>query len=339
MTWDGNLSHWSKDLHEYYQSDVVRTSPDELSFIGTSAWKDIYGMRPAHERFQKDVNIFSSVDSILTASDADHSRIRRLLSHAFSDKALREQESLVQSHVDNLIRALQDQIHGPAKGEVNIKDWFNYTTFDVISDFSFGESFNCLEESRYQPWVAMFMSALKLVAMSSVAKRFPPLERLLKLYIPKDVIEARKNHSKQAAEKVEKRLNTETTRPDLLYYLQKHNEGGKEAGGMTREEIDKNAATLIGAGGETTAQHIVAAVYFLLTNPHCMENLLQEIRAFESKEDLNLNNLGPLQYYQAIIDETFRMFPPAVAGQARVAPKAGAIVSGYFVPGGVSPSF
>ena len=58
-------------------------------------------------------------------------------------------------------------------------------------------------------------------------------------------------------------------------------------------------------------------------------------RAFKKKEDLNLNNLIPLPYFQAIIDETFRMYPPGLGGQARIAPKGGAVVSGHFVPEGV----
>lgn len=334
VSWDGSLSQWQRDLHDSYRSDVIRISPDELSFIDSSAWKDLYGNKPGHERFQKDLLLYSGVKSIVTAPDADHSRIRRLLAHAFSDKALREQEGLIQVYVDNLVGGLKSQIQSPTKGKVNMTDWLQWVIFDVISDFSFGESFNCLKDTRYRGWLDLLLDNLRSVVLHSVMERFPPLDRVLKLYIPKSITNARKEHLAMSAEKVERRINTKTSRPDFLSYILKNNEGGKEAGGMTVEEIKVNAGTLISAGSETTAALLCGALWFLLTNPHCMENLLEEIRAFKKKEDINLTNLDRLQYYQAVINEAFRMYPPAVLGQPRIAPKGGAKVSGHYVPGG-----
>ncbi|KAL8823273.1 MAG: hypothetical protein Q9191_006012, partial [Dirinaria sp. TL-2023a] len=334
VTWDGSLCQWQRDLHHYYRSDVVRIAPDELSFIDPSAWKDLYGHKPGPERFQKDLLLYSGVESIVTAPDADHSRMRRLLSHAFSDKALREQEGLVQAYVDNLVDGLKSQVESPTKGKVDMTDWFQWLIFDIISDFSFGESFNCLNDTRHHGWVTILLDNLRSVVLHSVMERFPPLDRLLKLCIPKSVDKARVDHLQMSAEMVERRINTKTTRPDFLSYILKNNEGGKEAGGMTMEEIKKNAGTLIAAGSETTAALLCGAVWFLLTNPHCMENLLEEIRPFKKKEDIKLANVDHLQYFEAVINESFRMYPPALLGQPRIAPKGGAKVSGHYVPGG-----
>ena len=336
VTWDGSLSQWQRDLHDSYRSDVVRIAPDELSFIDPSAWKDLYGHKPGHERFQKDLLLHSGIVSIVTAPDADHSRMRRLLAHAFSDKALREQEGLIQAYVDDLIDGLRAQIQSPTKGKVDMTDWFQWIIFDVISDFSFGESFDCLKETRYHNWLSLLVDNHRSIALDSVMERFPPLDRLLKLYIPKSVTHARKEHEALSAEKVMRRINTKTTRPDFFSYILKKNEGGKEAGGMTQDEIKSTAATLIAAGSETTAALLCGALWFLMTNPHCMENLMEEIRAFKKKEDINLANVDHLQYYQAVIDEAFRMYPPALLGQPRIAPEGGATVSGHYVPGGVS---
>lgn len=338
VSWDGSLSQWLIDLHDYYRSDVVRISPDELSFTSASAWKDIYGDRPGHEHFQKDLLLFSGVDSIVTAPDADHSRLRRVLSHAFSDKALREQEPLVQSYIDNLIAGLQKQIDGPVKGRINLADWFNWTTFDTIGDLSFGESFNCLKDTHYHPWVANILDSTNKVVFDSVALRFPPLQRLLSWYAPRSGVQTSEFAQSLAREKVDRRIETQTTRPDFLSYILKNNEG-KEHGGMTREEIHKNAATMIPAGSETTATLLTGAIWFLLKNPHCMEHTLEEVRSFKKATEINLQSVVSLPYYQAVIDETFRMYPPALRGQPRTVPKGGATVGGHFVPGGVSLAF
>ena len=336
VSWDGGLSHWLKELHEYYRSDVVRISPDELSFVGPSAWKDIYGSRPGHhEHFQKDLLIFSEVKGIVTANDADHTRMRRLLAHAFSEKALREQETLLQGYVNALVLGLKKQIDDPAKGKVCLSDWFMWMSFDIMGDFSFGESFNCLKDESYHPFVSTIVSGLKHIVFSSVTKRFPPLERILRLYVPKSLVNAREGIIKFASDKVDRRLETKTSRPDLMAYITKHNEG-IERGGMTRDEVKDSAQTLIVAGSETTATFLSGCIYYLLKNPHCLENLHEEIRAFKRPEDINLQNVLSLQYYQAVIDEAFRMYPPALAGQPRIAPKGGDTVSGHFVPEGVS---
>jgi cytochrome P450 len=80
------------------------------------------------------------------AGDADHARQRRALSHAFSTKALLEQEYIVKNYINvfsNKMNAFAE------KGElVNVTDWFAFTTFDIIGDMALGEPFGCLESCK-----------------------------------------------------------------------------------------------------------------------------------------------------------------------------------------------
>lgn len=43
---NGRMPEWITGHHKQY-SEVVRIHPDEVSFIGSSAWKDIYNSYPA----------------------------------------------------------------------------------------------------------------------------------------------------------------------------------------------------------------------------------------------------------------------------------------------------
>lgn len=63
---------------------------------------------------------------------ADHTRMRKLIAHAFSDTALLEQSSILTKYFDLLVERLKQQIDGPEKGRVNIVGWFNFITFDII---------------------------------------------------------------------------------------------------------------------------------------------------------------------------------------------------------------
>ena len=329
-SWKGQLSHWLADLHHVFESDVVRVSPDELSFIGPSAWKDLYGHKQGQAQFAKDLVLYSGINSIVTAPDADHSRMRRLLAHAFSDRALKEQEQLIQAHIDDLIQGLKRAVKGPPQGKVNLADWFNWTTFDIVGDLSFGEPFGCLKETTYHPWVAMLMNNLRLVVYQSVTLRFPPLSRLLRYIVPKKAVQDRIDHKRMAMEKVERRMETPNDRPDFMSYILKHN---NTKSGMTREEIHENAATFVAAGSETTAALLAAAIWFLLHNPEYMFRIKDEVRkALVARGDITLQNIEKLEYFHSVINETFRMYPPALAGQPRIAPPQGGYVSGHWVP-------
>jgi hypothetical protein len=153
-TRNGTTVQWIKQLHETY-GDAVRVNPTEVSFIsGETAWPDIYGFRTGKHKtdaYLKDRNWFAPPVNgewhLIGATEADHSRMRRNLSNAFSDKALKKQEGLVQGFVDLLVQRLHDQVQEGTKA-VDIMRWYNYTTFDVITDLTFGEPLYCLRDKE-----------------------------------------------------------------------------------------------------------------------------------------------------------------------------------------------
>lgn len=49
------------------------------------------------------------------SNDVDHGRIRGILSHAFSDRALLSQEAMISSHIDHLVRRLRSLDGQPSK--------------------------------------------------------------------------------------------------------------------------------------------------------------------------------------------------------------------------------
>lgn len=59
---------------------------------------------------------------ILTADRENHARMRRLISHAFSEKALREQEGFLQQYVDLLIKGLKEHVDEP-QNMLSLYNW------------------------------------------------------------------------------------------------------------------------------------------------------------------------------------------------------------------------
>lgn len=132
-TLQGTVHTWITNLHAQY-GPVVRFAPNELSFIDPGVWKDVYGHRATS--FTKDMEFYGpdllgNPPGLLRADNINHARQRKLVSHAFSDKALQEQEHMLKGHVGLLIEKLKEV--AVKNGNVNIVDWYNFTTFDVLS--------------------------------------------------------------------------------------------------------------------------------------------------------------------------------------------------------------
>ncbi|KXJ84965.1 hypothetical protein Micbo1qcDRAFT_113250, partial [Microdochium bolleyi] len=71
-----------------------------------------------------------------------HRRMRRVLAHAFSEKALRGQEELVKSYVDLFVKRIGEQA---TTGPINIALWYNVCTFDPIGHLTLIQPFGMLE--------------------------------------------------------------------------------------------------------------------------------------------------------------------------------------------------
>ena len=108
--------------------------------------------------------------------------------------------------------------------------------------------------------------------------------------------------------------------------------------GMHEHEIHANLSVLITAGSETTATALSRFFYYLGRNPKVYNVLADEIRsAFTSEDDISIRTTAPLQYLDAVIEETLRVYPPAGETPPRVSP--GDVVGGYYVPKGVRPAY
>jgi cytochrome P450 len=332
----GRLPYTLREFHAKY-GDVVRIAPSELSFNNAEAWKDIYGHRVGHPQMAKDKAFYGSQsefpDSIITANNEDHSRFRRLLAHAFSDKAIREQEPLLIKYVDLLVRRLRESVKD-GEEVLDMVARYNWTTFDAFGDLGFGESFACLENEGYHPWVKMLFDGIKASSFIQCAKRYPYLSFLLIKLVPKSLEAKRKAHLELVVEKVNKRVASGADRVDFMDYILKHNDDGK---GMTTGELYSNASVLIIAGSETTATLLSGCTYHLLKNPNVLQKLVKEVReAFASNEEITITGVNNLAYMLAVLDESLRIYPPVPQGLPRRVGPEGDTVGGKWVPGGTS---
>ncbi|KAF2476266.1 cytochrome P450 [Lindgomyces ingoldianus] len=339
----GRLPMYTKTLHDKY-GPIVRLSPNELSFNTPQAWEDIYGHRLGKPNMAKDPIHVGAVDpvpgvSTISMSDNEtHARQRRALSHGFSQQALWGQEEIVQGYVTKLLNNVKT--FAEKSQSFNIVDWYNFMTFDVIGDLSFGESFGCLERGDFHFWITLIFRSVQAGAIEAATRRFAtagsPLQSYLMRWIPNEMRTQRRDHLSYSREKVLKRLSdTKSDRKDFIYYILRQSKRID----LSQDEIIVNGALFIVAGSETTAMTLSAMTNFLIAHPEKFEKLKKEIRgSFNSEQEITVEKATALQYLNACIEETLRLLPPAPIGFLRSVPAGGDTIDGEYLPGGTTVS-
>ncbi|KAI1378410.1 cytochrome P450 [Hypoxylon crocopeplum] len=317
---------------------VVRVSPDELIYSDPQAWKDIYGHRtggvpelPKHDRFYRSIPDFPV--SVLSADRTEHGLIRRQLAHGFSDKAMREQEPIIGEYVDLLIKRLHENGKNGAVA-LNMREWFNWTTFDVIGDLGFGSSFGSLQTSAYHPWVRIITHNIKQTAIIQGALHLGFQWAIVKMH-RWGLMKKNDEHIALVRNKLQERIKLGMERPDFIEGLIKK----KDEWHMDLEKLVVNSSLLIIAGSETTATLLSGAAFLLTTHPDILAKLTQEVRSsFKSEDEITLTSVSNLHYMLACLNESLRRYPPVTGDLPRVSPKGGATVLGKFVPEGTALS-
>lgn len=256
--WDvRGLSHWKiKEWHDTY-GPVVRIAPDELSYAnGEEAWPAIYGrFLDCHARtslayslgieevaiadlfpgfptkdgqggFPKDARWWNKneggVDNILTADDEGHRRMRRLQTPAFSDKALRQQETVIDRYTSLMLHKLHETAAAASDGTpVDIMSWYHFLIFDLVGDLAFGEPFYCLRDCEWHWWLRAVFDIFYAGTLIRAARRFWSVVyyAVLLLVIPKRLLKTRREQYEFGCERVDRRLKQQSDRPDFSMYL------------------------------------------------------------------------------------------------------------------------
>jgi cytochrome P450 len=314
-------------MHDTY-SPIVRVAPDELSFIEASAWNDIYGIKSG-KSFIRDpkwyANLTEGQDDIIVANEAGHARFRKIFSPFFSDKSLRQNETVITKNIDLLIEKLHAQIKD-TDGAADMIKWYNWTTFDIIGDLIYGEPFDCLKNAEYHPWLAVVLQNIRLSSYVALMERYSFLKNPIMSLLPKSLLDKRNMHLAVIREKCARQAHSKVD----------HSIAGSLAitnPSLTTRELEANLALMTMAGSETSATTMSAATYYLATNKIAASTASAEIRAaFSSESEISWAAVQRLRYLTAVIKEILRLYPPTPVGLPRRVTSEGEMVMGHLIP-------
>lgn len=158
---DRHLEFWRQ--HEQY-GRVVRFGPNSVSFNTNTALKEIYGFKSNVRKAEFYDAFVHPAPNTHNARDKQlHARKRRVLSHGFSDGAMKEMERYILANVRTFCEQVGLGASNESKGWTvpkNMADWCNYLAMDILGDLCFGKAFHMLErpDNRY---------ALELVSLAT----------------------------------------------------------------------------------------------------------------------------------------------------------------------------
>jgi len=154
-----------QEIHRgHFIGHIYRNGPNSLSFNTNTALEAIYGHKSncCKGEFYTMFPARKNAYSIHSEIDKErHAHKRRVLSHAFSDRALKGMEE----YILNQIRIFCAQIGSNAQ-PMDMASRCDYLTGDVLGDLCFGQSFGMQEKpsNRFIPDLVQG-SAKKLLAV------------------------------------------------------------------------------------------------------------------------------------------------------------------------------
>lgn len=96
-----------------------------------------------------------------------------------------------------------------------MREWYNWTTFDVIGDLGFGSAFGCLDGSAYHPWVRLITHTIRedSIFRAAMYLGFKPIfQQLFRWGLMNSNIE----NMDLVKNKLQQRMKLDVERPDFI---------------------------------------------------------------------------------------------------------------------------
>jgi cytochrome P450 len=291
-----------------------------------------------------------------TTDEAYHANLRRSVNSAFSMSALVQYEPLVDEVAKVFLDQTQSLFAAPSK-TCNFAEWLQFFAFDVIGQITYSRRHGFIDRAADVEGVVTYPG--KLFSYVAPVGQIPWLDHLflknpiillldrlgVKLFSFPITVFAKANMQERmqeiASSKADGVDKVGNRRGDLLEMFLKAQADRPDF--MTHDRVLVMAVSMAFAGSETTAISLAAVFYYLLKNPRCYHNVLQELDAAVKDGIIENRNDGlvtwaesqRLPYLDACIKEAFRLHPAAGLPLERIVPPQGIEICGERIAGGM----
>ncbi|KAG1842159.1 cytochrome P450 [Suillus subalutaceus] len=258
--------------------------------------------------------------------EQEHKRMRQLVATSLAPEAIRRGAYNVHAAADTLQERLQSHLANKSGSmTINVIDWTNQATLDVIGRFAFAHDFGggIDQDARkiLSVWRNMAKAAIsrKGLFVLMILRRFPflnhlPLEALLAQGNVRHTI--REGIAKELIRRSQNLAVDDTDSNNLLSRLA----SAHEARLITMDELMDHITTYIFAGSETSSQTLGYALWELAKDPERQFRLRDECLSYAEPHISYDDSQTKLPYLDAVVREILRLHP-ALAYMERVSVK------------------
>ncbi|EFY91617.1 cytochrome P450, putative [Metarhizium acridum CQMa 102] len=315
-----------KRMHDEY-GPIVRINPSEVHILDTSFYDEIYA--PASKKRDKyaDYVVFLGVPTGAFATcPHDHHRIRRkALNVSFSKKAIYEIEDLIQSKVHLLCDRFRDIAR--RNKVVRLDAAFFALANDIITEYSFGEGYDCLSKNDFQesfkgvlltaveagafirqfPWVVGIIKSMPVLVLRRISGAFASL-------LQWEAIVNKRVETLVAAARAGKPVADKSVFSTLL-------SGDLPPEEKSFQRLSDEGKSLMGAGSETTSWTLTLLMWYVMRDARVLAKLREDLRDMPdgAAESSLLKWLERRRYLSAVVTEALRFDHGAIGRLPRIA--------------------
>ncbi|XP_004247907.1 6,7,8-trihydroxycoumarin synthase [Solanum lycopersicum] len=233
--------------------------------------------------------------------------------HLFSLKKVQSFRPIREDEVSRMIKKISQ--HVVTSQITNLSNLMILLSSSIIFRVAFGIRYD--EESHEsRRFYFLFEESAAMMTSFFVSDFFPSLNWIDKLTGLTNRLDKNfKELDEIYEELIEQHLNPNRPKSmegdilDVLLQLKKEKSTPID---LTLEDIKAIVMNVLLAGSETSAAAVVWTITALMKNPKAMKKVQQELRkSIGNKGTVNEDDIQNLPYFKAVINEAFRLYPPA----------------------------
>ncbi|MEM7291639.1 MAG: cytochrome P450 [Pseudomonadota bacterium] len=239
-------------------------------------------------------------DGLLTSENPVWKRTRKAMAPVFTPKN-------IHGFADTMLRVTQDYVAKYSDGgSFDMAKEMTELTFEVLSETLFSNEIEGDLKEFEHKIERLFETVGRIDPLDivNVPGWFPRVKHLTGWGILKYFRNMVRDTIKTRAEKFER---GESVPDDFLTLLLK----AEGPNGLSRQEIEDNVITFIGAGHETTSRALGWTLYLLASSPHERLKVEEEAKAVTAEYDNPIEWVDHMPHTKAAFEESMRLYPPA----------------------------
>ncbi|RMZ77471.1 hypothetical protein DV738_g4378, partial [Chaetothyriales sp. CBS 135597] len=341
----GQFSRHIGVLHDQY-GPIIRINPYEIHIKDPDFYDVIYsGPGTKRDKYGWHAKLFGNGGSMFSTVPHDHHRLRRAcLNPFFSKQAVMRLEPVITDMINSLCARFEG--FRDAGQPFTADQAYAALTTDVITKYSFGTSYGCIEAPNWNyDWANAVNEGTKSCHLNKQFGFVLPILRATPEFIVKrvspgamSIINFDKDLNKQILDFINGRAAEEKPQKTLFQELLDNQDLPPEEKSLKR--LVDEGQTLIAAGQQTTAHHLMTVSYHILANPEVHARLKAELQAAIPDPAVipPLRQLEQLPYLRAIVLEGHRFSHGVVSRLPRVSPEQPLQYKEWVIPAGTPVS-